>query len=199
MELEKIKFAVSSNTDLTESEKQSLLEFYKNYFQIIYGYDIISDYLKQIEENPKKRNRTTFGDSFVDSIDVLGSVSKDDNLALLLIYGENATLIGAGRLKKITDEFASVPDVAIGIQDEELKREIWKKAIIFAENYFLNLGFKRMYVEVPLKEPNLLIRADDLGFKENPEDIAIYGEARTYLLNKELVRNRNEEFNSGRK
>ena len=77
----------------------------------------------------------------------------------------------------------------------EEKNEIWRLAVAYVESYLQELGFSKMYVEIPLKNPWLLYRADDLGFVESPEDVVNNEVNRTYLLNKELERTKDAESN----
>lgn len=193
MSLNNISFAISKNADLTESEKDFLLEAYRKLFAKMYGQDVFDSFLsvaKRGSSNFKGRKNkiADFSENFCRALDALELVKSDDSFELLLIYGAEETLVGAGRLRRISDTEASVPDIAIDGVNRELEKEIWKKSVSFAEMHFASQGFEKMYVEVPLQEGPLLVRADELGFKEDPKDIVVSEATRTYFLNKVLER-----------
>lgn len=218
MELSKLKFVVNETGNVTEEEKTTILEVYKSLFSEIYGYDILSEYLSQKDS---LKNSLVFKDTYVNSIDIMQSINMD-NLSLLMVYDENDKLIGAGRLKKIEklpskiplieifnrllekylksadEKCISVPDIAISSEYADSKYDIWKSAIQFLETYCTSLGYDRIYVEIPLNSP-FLLRADDLGYTEDPVDIPVTDKPRTRILNKYLERTKDAEFNSSRK
>lgn len=176
MELNNIKLSISDKTKLTDYEKNSLLESYRVLFTKMYGYDIIYDYLKS---NSKKNNNY-----YTDFL--------DDDLSILLIYQNDNNLIGGGRIKIIDNKIIKVVDIAINMSLESDKRDLWKIVISYIENYYRNLNYQKMYIEIPFNEPCLLIRANDLGFIESPEDISILGNNKTYILNKILESKKDE-------
>lgn len=77
-------------------------------------------------------------------------------------------------------------------------RDVWEKGITFAEEYFRDHDFERMFVEIPGKDPVLLGRAYDLGFIESIDAVP-KGEFFTYLVNKELEREKDAKFGSSSK
>lgn len=193
MSLNNISFAISRNAKLTEIEEDFLLEAYRKLFTKMYGQDVFDSFLSVVKRSSsnfkgKKNKIADFSENYSRALDVLELIRNDDNYELLLIYAEAETLVGAGRLRKISDTEASVPEIAIDGVNRELEIEIWKKAISFAELHFTSQGFEKMYVEIPFQEGPLLVRADELGFKEDPKDIVIGEQTRTYLLNKTLER-----------
>lgn len=177
MELNNIKLSIS-NKKLTDNEKNSLLEAYKILFNKMYGYDIINEYLKKSSSNTQANYSINLFD-----------LKKNE---LLLIYDKDNNLIGGGRIKEIDKKTIKVLDIAINIDNEYEKRNLWKMAISYIEKHYLNLNYKKMYIEIPLNEPCLLTRADDLGFKESPDDISILGNNKTYILNKILESKKDE-------
>lgn len=214
MELNSIKFSISNNTELTEKEQIFLLETYRKLFVKMYGSEVGDSLLKVLEALETKiktfrefskiyirsnNELNNMSKNYLRSVYALYEVQKNEELSLLLIRDENNNLIGAGRLKVMDEKTASIPDIALGLGTDEEKREIWKMAVAYVERYFKGLGFEKMYIEIPLDDPFLLYRADELGFKEDPEDIVVDEETRTYLFNKTLVKNKDEEFNSSRK
>ena len=219
MKLDKLKFVVDEIGNISEEEKQLLIESYARLFKEIYGYDIFNEYLKE-KSNLKKS--PLFQNAFIESIDILKSVSENENISLIIIYDENNKVVGFGRLKKIKkansknpiveivykilekhldlqdEKSITIPDIAILEDYNNFKYEIWKKTISFIEMYVSELGYDRLYVEIPLNSP-LLLKADDLGFIESPEDIPTIEKPRTRVLNKYLERCKNAELNSCRK
>jgi len=170
MKLKDVRFEVESNQKLNKTEKKYILELYQELFKKMYGSDIICDYFKNLNTNK------------FNLYDVSNLLEED--LSFVLIY-KNNDLVGAGRIKKINKKEISIPDVAISL-DEKEQRNIWKMTISFLEDYLKKLEYTKMYVEVPLKDPFLLIRANELGFKEDPEDIK-FNNNFTYVLNKVLI------------
>lgn len=196
MDFENINFRVSNKNSLSDSEKEFLLESYRELFGQIYGIDIYDSLIKLTNKNKKIYNKLKFfSENYYRSQEMLEELPEHDDLSLLLIFLED-NLIGAARIKIFDDFTALIPDVAIGIGSLEEKREIWKLAIKYIENYLLNKNYQKMYVEIPLQNPWLLIYANELGFEEDPEDIVISEETRTYLLNKKLERTKNEKPNN---
>jgi len=173
MKLDNIKLSIS-NKKLTDSEKSILLKAYKELFTNMYGYDIIQDYLS---------SSSSLKNDYLD-------IREDTRL--ILIYNEDDNLIGGGRIKEIDNKTIKVLDIAINHSSENEKRNLWKMVISYIEKYYTDLKYKKMYIEIPLNEPCLLIRADDLGFIESPEDISILGNNKTYVLNKMLESKDNE-------
>lgn len=196
MELKKVHFKISDGASLEEKDKELLLESYRELFAQIYGFDIYDSLIKFTKKNKKIYNRLKeFSENYFKSQEMFEGLAEQSDISLLLIFAENI-LIGAGRIKVLDQDTALVPDIAIGIGTEEEKREIWKLALQFIEKHLTDENFKKMYVEVPLSAPWLLMRADSLGFKEDPEDIVMDFETRTYLLNKSLERTKNAESNT---
>ena len=197
--IEELHFAIRGNGDLNDGEKEILLEAYRELFTQMYGTDIIEAVIKKLEgKNKKNKKLAAITENYMRSIKALDIVSMSDNLSLLLIYNGENNLIGGGRLKVLSEGVGSVPDIAINVSSVEEEREIWKRAISYIEDYFRSLGFNKMYVEIPLSHPNLLFRAQDLGFCEDPEDIVVSSSTRTYLYNKNLERKLDDEFNTSR-
>ena len=191
MQLSDVHFKIGDSTYLDEKEKEQLLESYRRLFGEIYGFDIYDSLIKLANNNKRVYNKLkNFSESYFRAQQMLDELPEQTNISLLLIFNGNI-LIGAGRIRILDKDTISVPDIAIGFGTEEEKREIWKMAIEFIEEQSISENFKKMYVEVPLNSPCLLIRADDLGFREDPEDVVIDSDTRTYLLNKNLERTRN--------
>lgn len=219
MELHNLKFVIEKSGKLTTAEEQTLINCYTELFKEIYGYDILNEYLK---EKNKLKNSRLFKDTFIEAIDILKSVRENKNIELVIIYDADGQIIGFSRIKMLEnkkskqpieymlDKFlekhlrfepeknVSIPDVAISSEYQKDKYEIWKKLVSFVETYVRNLGFDRLYLEIPINSP-LLFKADDLGFIESPEDIPITEKPRTRILNKNLERTKDAEFNNSRK
>lgn len=192
MDLQDLKFIINKDGKLKEKENAFLLEAYRNLFIKMYGLDIVDAYLNVTHENinefmknhPKVKHNAK---NYEEAKNVLLSIKNTANLELILIYLNNK-LIGGGRIKKVNNEDASILDLVICCNTLEIEREIWKRCVSFVEEYLVNKKYKKMYLYIPYKEGPLLYRADDLGFKENPDDINIDEEVFTYLLYKDLER-----------
>lgn len=186
MKLNSLNFVISDSKILTEEEKNFLVEAYRKMFIKVYGCDVFDafgivaninkDDIKSIADNNQK-----FAQNYERAKDALESLSEND-LSVLLIYKEDR-LVGGGRLKTNYPTI-KVLDIALDNIKIEEEREIWKSAILFVEQYFAKQKFERIYIEIPLKEGPLLIRANELGFKEDFYDIE--DDKNTYLLNKKI-------------
>ena len=204
MEVNNLKFVVSKNGEIDEIEEKILIEAYRNLFIKMYGADIVDAYLAVTKTTDKdsiakvSNKAKKIAENYNKAINVLDSVKRHDDLELLLIFDEEDTLIGGGRLKTIDDKEASIADIAIG-DEYTNKRDVWKEAVKYVEGYFAELGFSKMYIEIPLDEGPLLVRAGELGFTEDPEDIVRNIGQRTYLLNKYIERVRDFESDISRK
>lgn len=217
MDLEKLKFAINKDGIVTKDEENMLLLCYQELFKEIYGYDILTKYLQDKE---KRKKGLLYQDAFVSSIDVLKSVKENKNLSLVIIYDENNNVVGFARIKEIDykvsnnpfiapfealvdkylpkEKCLSIPDIAISKKFINQKNEIWQKTVNLIEQFAISKGFDRLYVEIPLNS-TLLLKADDLGFIESPEDIPTSEKPKTMILNKYLERQKNAEFNSRNK
>lgn len=192
MELQNIKFTIFNNGRLSDEERNFLIEAYRKLFVKMYGLDVVDSFLKVTKEdsndianiNSKVRKMAK---NYERAQEALNEVFENPNLELLLIYSDN-NLIGGGRLNRINSTDASLLDIVIETGDTLFDRNIWKCAVSFVEGYFIDNGFKKMYLEIPFQEGPLLYRADDLGFRENPNDIKVLEESVTYVLFKDLGR-----------
>ena len=204
MELSKVNFEFNKKAYITKEERDFLVEAYRKLFMKIYGCDmleILSRFIRtsytKLFKNKKSLQR--YADNQIMALNVIESVENDENIDLLVIRDDEGKLIGGGRLRRISDTEASIPDIAIdGVVPKE-QREIWRQAVIFAEEYFRSLGYEKMYVEIPLQDGPLLGRAGQLGFIEDPKDIPTTDATRTYLLNKTLERVQDAKLDSHRK
>lgn len=171
MKLEDIHLLVGYNDVLADEDKEKLLKGYQNLYIKLYGFDIIASYFEN-EHNSSFKLKELF------------KIPKKEEI--LLIY-KNEELIGLGRIKKLNKKEISLYDLLILKNNKDDYQAIWKKAISFMENYFANKNYKKMYIEIPISDTYLLFRADDLGFKESPNDIDIFNNKSVYVLNKEII------------
>lgn len=188
-----LEFKIVKSEELTEEERNTLVEAYRNLFVRIYNYDIVDSIVKVTNKDLKevlKRGRVIkcYAENYQRALDAVSSTEESEKFDLFLIFGENGELLGGGRFYRISPNEASIPDIATVDLPLDEVREIWKQAIIFAESHFIQNGYSKMYLEIPLSEGPLLVRAIDMGFSESPEDIVTSPATRTYLLNKYLER-----------
>lgn len=204
MELKKVSFEVNKKAYITKEERDFLVEAYRKLFMKIYGCDmleVLANLTKTSSNKWLKRRKglQKYAENQIRALDVMDSVENDENFDLLVIRDEESKLIGGGRLRRISDTEASIPDIAIeGVSLKE-EREIWRQAVMFAEEYFTSLGYEKMYVEIPIQDGPLLGRAGKLGFVEDPKDMRVTDATRTYLVNKTLGRVQDEELGTARK
>ena len=169
MNLKNIQFKVKKNTNLDNSDKKFLFETFRMLFNKKYGYDLIDEYFKTDCDN-------TFS---------LTLKNVKNNNDLICIY-DNDILKGGAIVNYISKNEIDLLDIAIDGYTEEEKREVWKLTVDFALKYFKKLGYKKIYLEIPVKDPFLLVRANDLGFKEDDTLDISYDETIIYLYSKEL-------------
>ena len=192
MALTELTFEINKSGLLKETEKEILIEAYRELFIKMYGFDMFDSLIKVIDNSAKEvfersEENQQLAINYLKAVTAIESVSEDDNLELFLVY-ENDNLIAGGRLLKKDNNTANIIDIAIikeKIKDEKIICNLIIKKI---EEYFINLGFDKMYLEVPLKDIKLLKLASELGFVEDPEDIMVDEEVYAYVINKKLER-----------
>ncbi|MBE6156821.1 MAG: hypothetical protein E7161_03650 [Firmicutes bacterium] len=193
MKLSGLKFVIRTNDELSEKEKDYLIDVYHKLFINIYGNDFVDAFSYVTKTNAKELINETYdvkilATNYNKAKDLLDNLKEDANSELLLIYINENNLIGSALIKRMDSVNSIVPYITLDGVDKDLEREIWKKTVSFIEKYLNNLGFQKMYLEIPLKEGPLLIRAKELGFKEDLEDILVE-DVYTYILNKNLEGN----------
>ena len=175
-----LNFTIKTYDDLDFETKKILVEIYHSYYEGVYGIDAFDAFLKVT--NLK-------ADYYKNKIDLINEYTNNyqralnafnDDTTLILIYKDNH-LLGASRIIK-----NRVLDVVFYELNKEEKRRYWQEVIIYIEGFLRKKKFKKMYIEIPLKEGPLLVRANELGFVEDVDDIAGFEEV-TYTLNKDLV------------
>lgn len=199
-----LKFVISEDASLKKEEENILIEAYRQLFIKMYNFDIIDSFINVTKTNVLDKIKNSgfiskLAENYSRAVDALESVKNNDNLILFLIYNENSELLGGGRLLKLGNNEGSVPDIAITDLPLDESRDVWQKAVLFAESFFQSKGIDIMYLEVPLSEGPLLGRSSLMGFSESPEDIVTNETTRTYLLNKNLERVKDVESNFSRK
>lgn len=190
MELSSLSFVVENIRELSADSKEFLIELYHKLFITIYGGDVVDAFTYVTKTNTKdlinkEYDVKALASNYRKAIEILKSLEDNPNNELLLIYLDNK-LIGSAYLKRIDDNKGLIPFIAIDVVEKEIEREIWKETVLYIENYFNQLGYKKIYLEIPFKEGPLLIRANALGFKEDSDDINVDEVVYTYLLNKDL-------------
>jgi len=195
MKLSGLKIVVAKIDELTLEEKNFLISIYHKLFINIYGNDLVDAFAYVTKTNVEKLVNEDYKVKFLSknykqAKEVVGSLENNANSKLLLIYIED-NLIGSALVNRIDDITSSVPYIVIDASEKDIEREIWKRTVSFVEKYLTDLGYKKMYLEIPLKEGPLLIRAKELGFKEDPEDIVMTEEVYTYVFNKNIEGNIN--------
>lgn len=190
MELSSLSFVVENIRELSADSKEFLIELYHKLFITIYGGDVVDAFTYVTKTNTKdlinkEYDVKALANNYRKATEILKSLEDNPNNELLLIYLDNK-LIGSAYLKRIDDNKGLILYIAIDVIEKEIEREIWKETVLYIENYFNQLGYKKIYLEIPFKEGPLLIRANELGFKEDFDDINVDEVVYTYLLNKDL-------------
>ena len=201
MKLKKVSFEISKKAYITKEERDFLIEAYRKMYIKIYGFDFLDAFLCVTKADSSKffnerKELKNLGENQNRALQAMDTLENNENFELLVIRDEKDNLIGGGRLKKINEKEASIPDIVIECDNVKVSRDIWCQAIKFAEEYFVSCGYEKMYIEIALKDGPLLGRANKLGFFEDPNDIRIDGTVKTYLLNKILERKYNEKFDN---
>lgn len=174
---------------ILEKEKDTVNDMYQQLFTDIYGEDVFDAFVKTVKKavpNIKSKLAKLYylSENYQRSQKALAMIEGNDTLELLKVYDSDDNIIGVGRLRKISDTVASVPDLAF--IDSETKKEVINQVLEFIENYFISLGYERIELEIPFKDVIYLARANKLGYLEDIEDMNTG--LRTYLLNKSLER-----------
>jgi hypothetical protein len=179
-------FAASSFNKLDEDLKEYLFSLYYEYYKKTYGNDPMDVFLKVT-----KTNINNYIMHIKDTTINYKNVIKDlsDDIIVMLIYDSKLNLIGCSRIKE-KDSDVRVLDIVFDNLGKIIERKNWVEVVAFLENFYKSRGYNKMYLNIPLKDGPLLVRANELGFKENPDDIEI--DAKTYVLNKLIGSKKNE-------
>ena len=190
MELGDLKFSIKDNTDIVDEE--TIRKAYHNLFLNMYGMDLIESvaFISQTREDEilKHVNKNGYADNSIRVNKLIDEIKNNSNNKLLYIYLNNY-LIGVARILRIDALTARVKEVALISLDINIMRDVWMNAILHVQKYLLENGYKKMYLEIPLKEGVLLRKSYEMGFIENPKDIVVDDLVYTYVLNKTLEGN----------
>lgn len=166
---------------LRDSEKKELLSIYYDYYKKVNNLDIFDSFLKvtngKIQEyidDKELINKT------INAKLTLKALNDLQNSYLLI--KNDGIIIGTGRVNML-DNVGYVFEVAFKSDCKE-KNDIWKQAISFLEEYFYEKKCSKIFLYIPFNQGSLLYRADELGFKENPDDIK--NDDEFYMLSKIL-------------
>lgn len=163
----KLKFIIKKYEELDLWERKIVQEYYYNYYNELYGTLIFSSFfaVTKVSNDELKEN-------------VLKKITKGKKI--ILLSNSNNTIEGCGIINELTLE-----DIIIRNDDKEK----WFSLVNFVEEYFLQKRYKKMYLKIPTKFSFHLLRASELGFKEDEKDI---NNSREYILNKVLKEEVNE-------
>ncbi len=184
MNLRSISFKISSQEILNSKEEKLALNLYHPLFTKIYGYDFYDAYLEVIKSKnylEPQDNVLGMAPNSLKLKEVLDDIENNPHIEVLKVF-KNYKLIGLGRIE-IQKRKIRLKELVLKIKDKEKIKLIWEKALEFIISYYQD-DYEKLLVEIPLKEPFLLLLLDKLGFKENPQDINI-GD-KTYILSKEI-------------
>ena len=175
-----LNFTIKTYDELTKRTRDILIESYRKYYESIYGIDAFDAFLKvtKRESNLFDNKITSIKKYSNNYLRALNAIKED--IVLILFYNSEGDLIGSSRVIK-----NRVIDVVFNNLSKKEEREYWQEVIKFIEKELKKNKYKKMYIEIPLKEGPLLVRANNLGFIEDPNDIVI-GKEITYTLNKDI-------------
>ena len=186
-----ISFKIADIYDISNEDKNVILEFYRNLFIKMYKEDILDKYLK----NSRKK---VIDGYLTDDLNIFGNkLDKGLKEEFILIY-QNDSLIGASRLRNFYEDYCLLVDVATSNLTSEEYREIYTKLVMFIENYLQKINIFKLYVAIPKFDPVILCKMSELDYVEDPDDISLE-EDLVYMYNKCLERKKCEEFNSSSK
>ena len=190
MVLKNINFEINKNGLLKEKEKEILIDAYRELFIKLYGFDMFDSLIKVIASNAKEvyesnEENQHLAVNYSKAVDVIENIKNNDDTELFLVY-EDENLIAGGRLQRKDSTSANLLDIALVRERIIDEKTTYKFIIQNAEDYFKKLNYKKMYLEVPLKDIKLLKVVTDLGFVEDPKDIIISPEVYTYIFNKNI-------------
>ena len=182
-------FEVVEKLDLTKDEMEFLIEAYRNLYINMYGADIFDYFiaLAKTETNIIKNDFSILkvAKNYCKAIDTIRGVEKDPQIKMVLIKDSANNLLGSAILQWLNKTQVKLKDIVV-VAEKELKKEIWKNGVSYIIEYLKSLNIQKMYLEVPLRDPTLLIRADDLGFSEDSIDIPDNTEEFAYIMHKNL-------------
>ncbi len=166
-------------TKLETKEKDKISEAYRKYHEYIYGPDYFDAFLKvtNSKSNDYKNKKELLKDLGTNYYEALNIVN-DDSVLYLCIYN-NSSLVAFSRIKN-----SFILDIVnIDISIKEL-RTIYKEIITFIEKYLINKKYNKVYLKIPRIDGPLLIRSQELGYKEDSSLI----NNKEYIVSKELER-----------
>ena len=188
MQLENIHLELIRNPKISWFKEKLILNVYHELFTKMYGNDYYDSYLKTIRSKYYKKPPKKVLDIAPNSqklFAVLDSIKNDDDIMLIKIY-DRRKIIGFGRLEA-KDKVLWLKELALINSYQDKQKEIWEKLL----KTLIRLGKMeesyKLYVEIPLKEVELLLLLDSLGFKEDPKDMKVDEIVYTSIWNKKIA------------
>ena len=186
-----LEIVVNQDGFLTEKEFAMLQKKYYELFLRMYGKNLADTFISLLPIQDKSK-LSAFWLKFSENhyratmaLEQIKNMVPKDKLSLLIAY-QRHNLVAAARLRNLNVREASIPDAVF--LDENSKKELWPSMLMYAENHCANLGYERIYVEIPFQDYTMLCGCLDGGYQEDREDVVKNLEAKTILLNKKLAR-----------
>ena len=188
MQLQNIRWKIRYNPKISRVKEKFILNVYHELFTKMYGHDYYDSYLEIILSKSYKKPPQEVLDISPNSqklLAVLDSLKNDSHIMIIEIY-DRRKLIGVGRIE-IKDKALWLKEIALLKSYQDYQKMVWEKILDVLNNYANAEDFSKLYVEIPLKEVDLILLLDRLGFKEDPNDMKTEEIVYTSIWNKMVV------------
>ncbi len=186
--LKNMRWKITHNKKISWVKEKFILNVYHELFTKMYGHDYYDSYLEIILSKSYKKPPQDVLDISPNSqklLEVLDSIKNDQNIMVMEIYS-GWKLIGLGRIE-VNKKTLRLKEIALLKSYQTEQKIIWESTLEYLTNYAQNGGFSKLYVEIPLKEVNLLLLLDKLDFKEDPNDMKTEEIDYTSIWNKKIA------------
>lgn len=186
--LKNMRWKITHNKKINWVKEKFILNVYHELFTKMYGHDYYDSYLEIILSKSYKKPPKDVLDISPNSqklLEVLDSMKNDHNIMVMEIYS-GFKLIGLGRIE-VSKKSLKLKEIALLKSYQKNQKIIWANTLENLLNYAHREGFSKLYVEIPLKEVNLILLLDSLGFKEDPKDMKTEEIVYTSIWNKKIA------------
>lgn len=180
------KFVFNKNGIFTSTDKKILINSYQNYFAKIYGNDLVDLFLHVANLDHKYLKNREILEKYSDNYKIIEEMFKtietDKLTELLCIYDKEYNLVAMGRLIQKNRREIYLKELIFNEEYQDNYRDLWVNFIKDLQIKLARRGYHKLYLEIPFYEGPLLIRANELGYKEDIDNIV----EKVYIVNKKI-------------
>lgn len=184
--------------NLPKEYERVILEEYYNFFQKFNGSSRFFQAKPNFTTNVDKQKLSSLHDeSFQETIDAYKSILNDNIEFMLYIPKDVVTAIARIKIDDTSLHIAEIIFLDYPKRDEVVKTTL--KIISECLIYGAQLNLETLYFEVPKFDDVSLMIALNNGFKHHEEPISVREKEQTFLLEKEIIRRKENEWSRRRK